>query len=261
MKILRFNQGQWGLLEGETVLETDGPGGNPTGRRLDLGSVRLLPPAEPSKIVCVGRNYREHIREMGHDFGEDLPKEPGLFLKGPNTLTPPGHPHDPWSAPPIPYPAFTQELHYEGELAVVVGRRMRKVRPEEALDYVLGYTVGIDLTARDAQRKDLQWVRAKSADGFLPLGPWLETELDPQDTWVRTYLNGELRQEGHTGRMIFSVAEILAYISSFMTLEPLDVVLTGTPEGVGALAPGDRLEVTVEGVGPLYAVIGPKEEA
>lgn len=120
--------------------------------------------------------------------------------------------------------------------------------------------MAVDITARDVQKKDLQWVRAKSADKFLPLGPWLETDLNPQDTWVRTYVNGTLRQEGHTSQMIFSVAEILSYISTFMTLEPLDVVLTGTPEGVGALRPGDRLEVAVEGVGTLFTLIGPKEE-
>ncbi|GAA6733857.1 fumarylacetoacetate hydrolase family protein [Thermus oshimai] len=260
MKILRFNEGRWGILEGEMVLETDAPGGNPTGRRYDLASVTLLPPATPSKIVCVGRNYREHIREMGYDFGHDLPKEPGLFLKAPNTLARPGNPRDPWgSAEPVPYPAFTQELHYEGELAVVIGDRMRKVPPERALDHVLGYTIGLDITARDVQKKDLQWVRAKSADGFLPLGPWIETDLDPQATWVRTWVNGELRQEAPTSAMIFTVAEILSYISSFMTLEPLDVVLTGTPEGVGPLSPGDRLEVGVEGIGTLFSVIGPRE--
>ncbi|WP_038056175.1 fumarylacetoacetate hydrolase family protein [Thermus amyloliquefaciens] len=261
MKILRFNEGRWGILEGELVLETDGPGGNPTGRRYDLAAVRLLVPATPSKIVCVGRNYREHIREMGHDFGQDLPKEPGLFLKAPNTLAHPGNPRDPWNTgDAVPYPFFTQELHYEGELAVVIGDRMRNVPPEKALDHVLGYTIAVDITARDAQRQDLQWVRAKSADKFLPLGPWIETDLDPQNTWVRTYVNDQLRQEGHTSAMIFGVAEILSYISSFMTLEPMDVVLTGTPEGVGALQPGDRLEVAVEGIGTLHTRIGPKEE-
>ncbi|MER3537075.1 MAG: 2-hydroxyhepta-2,4-diene-1,7-dioate isomerase [Thermus sp.] len=260
MKILRFNEGRWGVLEGELVLETDGPGGNPTGRSYDLGSVRLLVPATPSKIVCVGRNYLDHIREMGHGFGEDLPEEPGLFLKAPNALAHPGNPRAPYeTGEAVPYPRFTQELHYEGELAVVVGDRMRNVPEEKALDHVLGYTIAVDITARDAQKKDLQWVRAKSADKFLPLGPWIETDLDPQNTWLRTYINDELRQEAHTGQMIFSVARILSYISSFMTLEPLDVVLTGTPEGVGALNPGDRIEVAVEGIGTLHTRIGPKE--
>ena len=166
MKILRFNEGRWGVLEGELVLETDGPGGNPTGRRYDLASVTLLPPATPTKIVCVGRNYREHIREMGHDFGEDLPKEPGLFLKGPNALARPGNPRDPWgTAEPVPYPFFTEELHYEGELAVVVGDRMRHVPPEKALDHVLGYTVAVDITARIEAEHDFTEGNLVEGDG------------------------------------------------------------------------------------------------
>ncbi len=244
MKIVRFNEGRWGVLEaGRIVYETDGPGGKRIGERFQLESVELLAPATPSKIVAVGRNYVAHIKEMGHDFGDDLPKEPGLFLVAPNALANPDE--------PIPYPAWTSELHYEGELAVVIGRRMRRVPEEEALRYVLGYTVANDLTARDKQKSDLQWVRAKSADKFLPLGPWIETELDPYHAVVRTHVNGELRQEGTTEDLLFPVARILSYISSFMTLEPGDVVLTGTPEGVGPLKPGDVVEVSVEGIGTL----------
>jgi 2-keto-4-pentenoate hydratase/2-oxohepta-3-ene-1,7-dioic acid hydratase in catechol pathway len=247
MRLVRFNEGLWGLLEGEIVWETEGPAGRRTGRRFELASIQLRAPAEPSKIVCVGRNYLDHIREMGHTFGEDLPKEPGLFLKGPNTLADPGT--------SIPYPPFTRELHYEGELALVLARPLRQASPEEALSAVLGYTCALDLTARDAQRSDLQWVRAKSADRFCPLGPWLETELDPQATVVRTWINGEKRQEAPTSWMIFPVAQILSYTSSFMTLEPGDVILTGTPQGVGPLQPGDRVEVEVEGVGRLQVHI------
>lgn len=243
MKIVRFGEGRYGVLEGPWVYATEGPLGKRTGERFQLASLRLLVPAEPSKIVAVGRNYLGHIKEMGHDFGKDLPKEPGLFLIAPNALLP--------HRAPIPYPSWTGELHYEGELAVVVGRTLRRVPEEEALSYVLGYTAANDITARDKQKTDLQWVRAKSADGFLPLGPWVETELDPSDVAVRTYVNGELRQEGRTADLIFPVARILAYISSFMTLFPGDVVLTGTPEGVGPLQPGDRVEVAVEGVGML----------
>lgn len=246
MLIVRFNQGGWGVLEGEYVIETDGPGGNPTGRQFELPSVRLRAPATPSKIVCVGRNYLDHIKEMGNDSG-DLPKEPGIFLKGPNTLA------DPDEA--VPYPHFTENLHYEGELAVIIGRRMKNVSESEALDGVLGYTCALDLTARDRQKTDLQWVRAKSADKFLPLGPWIETHLDPQDTVLRTYVNGELRQEAHTSLMIFQVAKVLAYVSEFMTLEPGDVLITGTPEGVGPLQRGDRVEVAIEGVGTLHTRI------
>jgi len=207
----------------------------------DVEDVRLLPPARPTKIVCVGRNWRDHIREMGHP--DEAPSEPGLFLKAPNALAPPGA--------EIAYPEFTRLLHYEGELAVVIGRRMKAVPPEMALDHVLGYTCALDLTARDRQRTDLQWVRAKSADGFLPLGPWVETDLDPQALSISTRVNGELRQLGHTRDMIFPVAALLSYVSTFMTLLPGDVVLTGTPSGVGELHPGDEVEVEVEGIGSL----------
>lgn len=257
MKLVRFDAGQWGILKGEMIYETDGPAGNPTGRQLDLGGVTLLAPATPSKIVCVGRNYLDHIREMGHDFGKDLPKEPGLFLKGPNTLAHPANPARPeQSGDVVPYPSFTNLLHYEGELAVVIESRMKNVPESEALDHVLGYTCALDVTARDKQKTDLQWVRAKSADKFCPLGPWLVTSLDPQNTTLRTYVNGELCQEAHTSLMIFPVARILSYISSFMTLEPGDVVLTGTPEGVGELKPGDHVEVAIEGIGDLHTRIG-----
>lgn len=246
MKIVRFNHGRWGFLKGETIHETDAPAGNPTGLHFDLASVRLCAPAAPSKIVCVGRNYLDHIKEMGH-MSQELPAEPGIFLKGPNTLADPGE--------LVPYPSFTRLLHYEGELAVVIESRMQNVPEAEALEHVLGYTCALDITARDKQKTDLQWVRAKSADKFCPLGPWLKTTLDPQDTTLRTYVNGVLRQEAHTSQMIFPVAKILSYISSFMTLEAGDVVLTGTPEGVGELKPGDKVEVAIEGIGSLHTPI------
>jgi len=243
MRIVRFGRGSWGILDEGTVRTTRGPGGPLTGRVRRLDEVRLLPPAAPTKIVCVGRNYRSHAREMG----QDVPREPGLFLKAPNALAAPGA--------EIPYPGFTRRLYYEGELAVVIGRRMSNVPRGEALSHVLGYTCALDFTARDVQATDLQWVRAKSADGFLPLGPWIETAGDPQQLRLRTHVNGELRQDGSTADMIFSVAEILAYVSSFMTLVAGDVVLTGTPEGVGELSPGDEVEVTVDGIGSLRARI------
>ncbi len=241
MKIARFGRGTWGTVRGDRVWVTVGPGGRRTGRAYSLDAVRLLAPARPTKIVGVGRNYRDHIREMGHP--DEVPAEPGLFLVAPNALAAP--------EAAIPYPEFTRSLHYEGELAVVVGARMRSVPARTALRHVLGYTCALDLTARDRQKSDLQWVRAKSADGFLPLGPWVETDLDPQHVSVRTRVNGELRQDGRTEDMIFPVAQLLAYISAFMTLEPGDVVLTGTPAGVGELHPGDRVEVTVDRIGTL----------
>lgn len=237
----------WGVVDGERWCPVAFPGLMPLEEPCRRsGEGRLRAPAVPSKIVCVGRNYRDHIREMGHG-GEVLPSEPGIFLKGPNALA------DPEAE--IPYPPFTRAFHFEGELAVVVGRRMRRVAESEALQGVLGYTAALDLTARDCQKNDLQWARAKGADCFCPLGPWIETSLDPDHTVVRTRVNGAVRQEAGTELMIFSVARILSYVSSFMTLEPGDVVLTGTPAGVGPLEVGDRVEVSVEGVGALAVCI------
>ncbi len=252
MKMLRFRrngEAQWGWLVGEAhVTPLRQLDGQPAGEVFPIGDVEVLPPADPSKIVCVGRNYSEHIKEMGNSFGEDLPKEPGLFLKAPNTLAA--------SGAQIAYPSWSSELHYEGELAVVIGQTASKVAQEEALSYVLGYTNALDLTARDKQKTDLQWIRAKSADRFLPLGPLLETEMDPASTVVRTWVNDELRQEAGTEQMIFPVSQVVSYVSSFMTLEPGDVLLTGTPSGVGPLSRGDRVRVEVEGIGaPLEVTI------
>jgi 2-keto-4-pentenoate hydratase/2-oxohepta-3-ene-1,7-dioic acid hydratase in catechol pathway len=233
---------RWGEVQGGRVLELTGMVGRPTGASVDLSEVTLVAPCEPRLVVCVGKNYAKHVVEMGGS-ADALPKEPGLFLKGLNTVSGPGD--------DVPFPSWTKELHYEGELAVVIAREMRDVAPEEALEYVLGYTCALDVTARDAQRSDLQWVRAKSADGFCPIGPWLETDLDPSDLRVQTRINGALRQDGHTSDLIFPVPVILSYVSRFLTLGPGDVVLTGTPDGVGPLAPGDVVEVTVDAIGTL----------
>ncbi len=237
-----FDGVHWGEVEGGRVRQLTAMLGRPSGHVVDLSEVTLLAPCEPRTIVCVGKNYAKHVAEMGGNI-DALPTEPGIFVKGLNTLSGPGD--------DIPYPSWTQELHYEGELAVVIARTMRDVKAEDALDHVLGYTIAVDVTARDAQRRDLQWARAKSADGFCPIGPWLETDLDPSDLRLQTRVNGELRQDGHTGDLIFSVPEVLAYISRFITLEPGDVVLTGTPDGVGPLRPGDLVEVTIDAIGTL----------
>ena len=239
--------GYWGELRDEQIHPLVDMTGERMGGDLDFTEVAppdvtLLAPCEPRAIVCVGKNYAEHIREMGGDEGQ-LPSAPGLFLKALNTLSNPGD--------AVPYPSWTQNLHYEGELAVVVGKRMKEVAEADALAHVLGYTCALDVTARDKQRSDLQWTRGKSADGFCPLGPWLETDLDPSNLSVQTRVNGELKQDGNTADLIFSVGAILAYVSTFMTLEPGDVVLTGTPDGVGPLHVGDEVEVSVEGVGTL----------
>lgn len=257
MRLVRYRSYDgvsWGTVEGGMVRRLTSMTGRPDGTEVSISDVTLLPPCEPSVIVCVGRNYAAHIRELGNmPFNGDLPTEPGLFLKGLNTLSGPGD--------DIPYPSWTQDLQYEGELAVVIGRRMRNVSAEEALDHVLGYTCAVDVTARDKQRTDLQWVRAKSADGFCPVGPWLETDVDPRDVGLRTVVNGQVRQEARTSDMIFPVAEVLSYVSRFMTLNPGDLVLTGTPEGVGRLEVGDVIEVSVEGVGTLVNQVAAEEDA
>lgn len=250
MRIVRVQQEggpRWGVLEDDTIHLTGGLTGPRTGETLALTQAQLLAPAEPGKIVCVGRNYLDHIRELGNDTG-DLPSEPGIFLKGPNALAEPGG--------TVEYPSWTENFHFEGELALVIGQRASQLKPDEALGAVLGYTCALDLTARDRQKTDLQWFRAKAADRFCPLGPWLVTDLDPRDVRVQTRVNGETRQDGRTSHMIFDVVQILTYVTRFVTLEPGDVVLTGTPEGVGPLQRGDRVEVDVEGVGVLETHIG-----
>ncbi|HOO64514.1 MAG TPA: fumarylacetoacetate hydrolase family protein [Synergistaceae bacterium] len=248
MKIVRVavpgeTSSLWGILEEGEVRITSGMGGEVVGSSYAEKDVKLLAPAEPSKIVCVGRNYLEHI----HELGNEIPKNLGLFLKTPNALADPGE--------AVPYPFYSENFHYEGELALVMGKVARNVSKEHALDYVLGYTVGIDFTARDVQRQDLQWVRAKAADKFCPLGPWIETELDPFDLQVKTTVNGEVRQDGRTSLMMYPVDYIVSYISEFMTLLPGDVILTGTPKGVGSLERGDRIDAWVEGIGTLTAEV------
>jgi 2-keto-4-pentenoate hydratase/2-oxohepta-3-ene-1,7-dioic acid hydratase in catechol pathway len=211
----------------------------PTGEELALDDVRLLAPVLPSKLVCVGRNYAAHAAE----FDLDVPEEPLLFLKPSTAVI---GPHDPIQLLPI-----SHRVDYEGELAVVIGALARNVRAEDAGKVILGYTCANDVTLRDLQKTDGQWARAKGFDGSCPLGPWIETVLDPNDVRVSTKLNGEIRQAGQTSDMVFGVATLLEYITTFMTLLPGDVLLTGTPEGVGRLAAGDVVEVEVDGVGTL----------
>jgi 2-keto-4-pentenoate hydratase/2-oxohepta-3-ene-1,7-dioic acid hydratase in catechol pathway len=211
----------------------------PTGEQVPLADVRLLAPVLPSKAVCVGKNYAAHAAE----FGMEVPDEPLLFLKPSTAIAGPG---DPLQLLPI-----STRVDYEGELAVVIGRLARHVRAEDAYRYILGFTCANDVTLRDLQKMDDQWARAKGFDGSCPLGPWVETELDPIDIRVETRLNGEIRQAAQTSDMVFGVAELIEYITEFMTLLPGDVLLTGTPEGVGRLSDGDVVEVEVEGVGTL----------
>jgi len=215
-------------------------GMQPTEEQHRLADVRLLAPVLPrSKVVGIGRNYAAHAAEMG---GE-VPDEPLMFLKPNTSVVGPGD--------PVFYPSQSSNVHYEGELAVVIGRICRDVPREKVADVVHGYTVGNDVTARDLQRSDVQFTRAKGFDSFCPLGPWIETELDVSDLRVQTYLNGDLKQDGRTRDLIFDVPTLVAHISSVMTLLPGDVILTGTPEGVGPMEVGDEVDVVVEGIGTL----------
>ncbi|HEX6331607.1 MAG TPA: fumarylacetoacetate hydrolase family protein [Actinomycetota bacterium] len=211
----------------------------PTGEEVPFDDVRLLAPVLPSKLVCVGRNYAAHAAE----WGMDVPEEPLLFLKPSTAVI---GPHDPIRLLPI-----SKRIDYEGELAVVIGALAKNVPAEEAYRVILGYTCANDITLRDLQHTKDQWARAKGFDGSCPLGPWIETDLDPTDVRVETRLNGEVRQAAQTSDLAFGVATLVEYITSFMTLLPGDVILTGTPEGVGPLAPGDVVEVEVDGVGTL----------
>jgi 2-keto-4-pentenoate hydratase/2-oxohepta-3-ene-1,7-dioic acid hydratase in catechol pathway len=233
-----------GAADGESVAVVAGdPLYRPvqfTGERLPLGDVRLLAPVIPrSKIVGVGRNYADHAAE----FGQVVPEEPLLFLKPNTAVIGPGD--------AIVLPRQSHEVHFEGELAVVIGKLCRDVPTERALDVIFAYTVGNDVTARDLQRTDDQWARAKGFDTFCPLGPWLQTELDSADLTLRTLVNGEVKQDVRTSKLIFDVPTLVAYISAAFTLLPGDVILTGTPAGVGPIVAGDLVEVTVEGIGTL----------
>jgi 2-keto-4-pentenoate hydratase/2-oxohepta-3-ene-1,7-dioic acid hydratase in catechol pathway len=231
-----------GWLEGDQVGQVSGPlfGAH---RRLPvsqpLTSVQLLAPVSPGKIVCVGRNYAEHAREQH----AEIPEVPLLFLKPPSAVIGPGE--------AIQLPPQSQQVEHEGELAVVIGRRLRHAAPEEALAGIFGYTIANDVTARDLQQRDGQWTRAKGFDTFCPLGPWIDTQVLPNDLRVTCRVNGQIRQFESTRDMIFSIPQLVTFISGIMTLEPGDVVLTGTPAGVGRLAAGDTVQVEIEGIGIL----------
>ena len=197
----------------------------------------------PSKIVCVGRNYADHARELGNE----APSEPIIFLKPPSAVLAPGG--------RIVRPPQSQRVDFEGELALVIGREARHVSEGNWRDYVAGYTCANDVTARDLQKKDVQFTRGKGFDTFCPIGPWIETDLDPSSLRIVTRVNGETRQDGNTSQMIFSCGVIIAFITSVMTLLPGDVILTGTPAGVGPLDGGDTVEVEIEGIGTLRNVV------
>ena len=224
-----------GVETGEVIQGIDAEGRGPGARRLS--------PVAPSKIVCVGRNYKAHASELGND----VPAEPMLFFKPPSSLL------DPDGTIELPPPSISNRVDHEAELGVVVGRRLRRASAEEAAAAVFGCTVVGDITARDLQKKDGQWARAKGMDTFCPVGPVVVTGLDPQGLSIACRVNGEVRQSGSTRDMIFTVAQVIAHASQVMTLEPGDLVVTGTPSGVGPLRAGDTLEIEVPGVGTLRA--------
>lgn len=236
------------LDDGSVALTSGAPWATATttGENVAFDEAALLVPTEPSKVVCVGRNYRAHAKELGNE----VPSEPLLFLKPPSALTPQNS--------TLLWPKASDRVEYEGELAAVIGKRISHVTPEEALGAVFGYTCANDVTARDLQRKDVQFTRAKGFDTFCPCGPWIETEIALGTCEITTDVSGERRQHGRISDMVFPVAELLSYISHVMTLEPGDLVLTGTPEGVGPLATGDRCTVSITGIGALTVTMGPK---
>ncbi len=241
VRILSEGDCRYGLADDATItLISDEPFAQwePEGT-VGLASAELLTPVIPTKIVCVGINYRHHAEEMGHD----LPAEPVIFLKPPTTVNGPGR--------DIRIPGGVNRIDYEAELAAIIGRRTRSATPEQARENILGYACANDVTARELQKVDGQWTRAKGFDGFCPLGPWIETDVDPGDLLVESYINGEVRQSARTSDMIFDVYELVSFISGVMTLVSGDVVLTGTPGGIGPMESGDTVEIRIEGIGSL----------
>jgi 2-keto-4-pentenoate hydratase/2-oxohepta-3-ene-1,7-dioic acid hydratase in catechol pathway len=246
MRLIRYKTAKEEPRFGWVMEDLVGPiEGSPFGeyRRLEavtpLEEVQLLPPVQPGKILGVGRNYVAHARE--HNV--EVPQIPLLFLKPPSTVIAHGE-H-------IVLPPQSQQVEHEAELVLVIGKPGRWIPPEEALDYVLGFTIGNDVTARDLQWRDGQWTRAKGFDTFCPIGPWIETDFDPADAVITCHVNAEMRQMASTRDMIFSVRHLIAFASSVMTLETGDVLFTGTPGGVSPLVEGDVVQVTIEGIGQL----------
>jgi 2-keto-4-pentenoate hydratase/2-oxohepta-3-ene-1,7-dioic acid hydratase in catechol pathway len=245
MKIVRFFAGglpKYGILDNQVIHLFQG---NPFGsiktldKHYELSDVRLLAPCRPSKIVALGINYRSHAVEFKHD----LPKDPLIFLKPATTVIGPEE--------AIVYPAMSHQVDYECELGIVIKQKARLISQDKVADFILGYTCFNDVTARDLQKIDGQWTRAKGFDTFAAIGPWIETELDPSCLTVETYLNGELKQQGTTADLIFSVPRVVSFVSQVMTLLPGDVIATGTPSGVGPMQPGDTVEIRIQSIGTL----------
>lgn len=246
MKIVRIKAGDdiaYGVADTEGVLVYTGSpffAWEPTETVVPWPNVDLLAPVLPTKVMCVGKNYEEHAAE----FDGEVPDEPLIFMKPATSVI--------GQNDPVIHPKISNEVHHEAELAAVISRPARNIKAEDASQYIFGYTAANDVTARDLQRRDGQWTRAKGFDTFCPLGPAIETELDPLERLaVICKVNGEVRQAGFTSDMVFGVAEILEYITAFTTLLPGDVILTGTPSGVGKVEPGDVMEVEIDGIGTL----------
>lgn len=246
MRFVRFQQSdespRFGWLHENKIGEIEGELFGAYKRlkaEIPLRDVRLLAPSTPSKIVCVGRNYVEHAKELGNE----VPKVPLIFLKPPSSVIASGG--------TILLPPQSTQIEHEAELVVVIGKRGRNITTESARDFIFGYTIGNDITARDLQKSDGQWTRAKGFDTFCPFGPWVDTDFDPADALITCRVNGQMRQLASTRDMVFSVGMLIAYISSVMTLEPGDLIFTGTPAGVDQLHVGDMVEVEIDGLGLL----------
>lgn len=260
MRIIRFRSNpeaepEWGWLKDDKIgrlHDTPFDAFKRDPAEIELSTVKLLAPVVPGKIVAVGRNYPEHARE----HQAEIPSRPLLFLKPPSTIIGPDE--------PILLPPQSEQVEHEAELAVIVGYRAKWIQPSEAKAYILGYTIANDVTARDLQREDGQWTRGKSFDTFCPLGPWIDTELDPADALITCSVNQQMRQMGSTRDMVFTVNRLVAYISTIMTLEPGDLILTGTPAGVSPLLAGDTVSVEIEGLGklsnPVHKAAPPRAE-
>lgn len=247
MKYVRFQTAdkkiKYGVLVNDSIKTVEGTifeDHKITDENYNLKDVRLLSPVEPSKVMCIALNYSDHAKE----FGKPIPEEPMLFLKPSTSVI---GPED-----NIIYPPQTENLHYEAELVIVIGKKAKNVSEDKAFDYVFGYTVGNDITARDLQSKDNQWSRAKGFDTFAPLGPWIETEInDPDNLNIKLTLNGEVRQNSNTSNLFFKCAHLISYLSGIMTLLPGDVIMTGTPAGIGSMKEGDKVEAIIDGIGTL----------
>ena len=248
MRIVRFwdgNKVSYGSLEDDIVWPIEGNlYGNYSlsNKSMNLNEVQLLAPCEPTKVICIGLNYHDHAKEMNLP----IPKEPIVFLKPPSAITGPGT--------NIVYPAQCTRLDYEAELAIVMGSVTKNIEPEDAMDNVLGYTCSNDVTARNLQPKDGQWAMAKSFDTFCPIGPYIATDVSASDLNIKLMLNGEVKQNSNASQMIFSVSFLISYLSKIMTIFPGDVILTGTPSGIGPMEPGDVVTVEIENIGKLTNV-------